>query len=64
MSKPKIVDNKIIYADHAVVGDPTIVDAEYLAEMAEELSEEGGREDHIIELEEMNNDGTWTVEAI
>lgn len=64
MKKPQIIANKIIYADHAVVGDPSIVDAEYLELMAQELTETGSQKDHERELEMMNNDGTWGVEAL
>jgi len=55
--------NEIIYADHKVILDPKlhIQMPEYLGEMAEELSLTGSAQDHIEELESMNNDGSWQV---
>lgn len=57
----KIVDNKIIYNDHSVVCDPDVANEEYMQFMADELSVNGSAEDHINELDYMNNDGTWSI---
>ena len=61
----QIIDNQIIYANHIVECDPTIGSAEFMLEyvqmMADSLSADGSANDHIIELDDMNNDGSWTV---
>lgn len=57
----RIQANEIIYADHKVVCDPAVYNAEYMEEMSLALSLEGTAKDHEKELEHMNNDGSWTV---
>lgn len=56
-----IKNNEIHFADHIVVCDPDVADPEYMQEMAASLSDEGSMAGHMNELEDMNNDGSWTV---
>lgn len=60
----KIEGNKIIYADHKVVCDPSCADEEYVHMMAESLSVDGSMHDHRCELHAMNNDGTWKLHRL
>ena len=57
----KILGNKIVYPTHTVECDVVVADAEYMVEMAGCLSTNGSAKQHIIELDNMNNDGSWTV---
>lgn len=61
---PIVQFNKIIYADHVVVcdgfGSKEFI-AEYVRNMAEELSLNGTAQQHRRELFLMNNDGSWKV---
>lgn len=58
--------NSIIYTDHIVILDPElhVKMAGYVIDMSEMLSEDGSMEDHIQQLEIMNNDGSWRVEPL
>ena len=56
-----IKGNKIYYADHVVVCDPTYATPEYMSDMESELSSDGDAKKHKRELYFVNNDGTWTV---
>ena len=57
----KIEHNKIVYADHSVVCDLDVYTSSYMDEMHALLSANGSAEDHISELDAVNNDGTWTI---
>lgn len=65
---PRIVNNRICYADHNVVLDEAYFKAngqfaqEYILEMGHSLTEGASSHEHRAELFEMNNDGTWTIE--
>lgn len=59
--------NTINYPHHVVicdtdtypVGEKETID--YLTDMQETLSADGTADDHVAELESINNDGTWVV---
>lgn len=61
---PRIVNNRICFLNHNIVLDPALhaTMPDYIFEIAEGLSEAGGPSDHRQELEDMNNDGSWTIE--
>lgn len=63
MFTPTIKDNAIMFNDHKVVLELELhVDMpDYIHEMFGLLSADGTAEDHVNELEDMNNDGSWTV---
>ena len=58
----RIERNKIVFADHSVVCDLDVYTAAYMGDMYFVLSEDGSPQDHIEELDAVNNDGTWTIE--
>ena len=58
----QIQANKIVYANHSVICDPDVYSSEYMEDMASHLSPLGNARIHEEELEDMNNDGSWTVE--
>ena len=60
-SRATIKGNKIYYADHYLVCDPTCATPEYMSDVESELSPDGDAKKHKRELYFMNNDGTWTV---
>ena len=60
--------NKIIYPDHVIVFDEALVSKfkeeefpGYMEDMVSWLTPDGSAEDHEQELDDMNNDGSWTV---
>lgn len=59
----KIIENRIIFADHEVWLDKVLhLDMpDYVVDMAADLSENGSKADHRAELAAMNNDGSWHV---
>jgi hypothetical protein len=65
---PRIVNNRICYADHNVVLDEKLWKQDrafagnYLIDMANHLTERGRAGLHRRELGDMNNNGSWTIE--
>lgn len=62
----KIEANAIIYPDHKVVLKLALHKAmpDYIHEMAATLSPTGDSDCHRQELEDMNNDGSWTIKTL
>lgn len=60
----RIVNNRICYANHNVLLDPTLHRnlPNYVLEMEDALTPDGTAEQHKKELEGFNNDGSWEVE--
>lgn len=58
---PYIAGNAIVYQDHVVVCDPSVVFDGYLEDMKNSLSIDGGIATHRRELFWMNNDGSWRI---
>lgn len=59
--------NFIQYATHRVVCDANLLEQpgmeDYLELMQEELTPNGSAEEHVEQLTDCNNDGSWTVET-
>lgn len=58
---PKIVNNTILYPTHTVVCDKEVATTDYMLDMLFELTEDGTPEQHLQQLEDVNNDGSWTI---
>lgn len=59
---PTIYQNRIQYPTHNVLCDPAVHTEDYIIDMAKSLTDNRTAAQHRKELNDMNNDGTWTIE--
>lgn len=59
---PRIVNNRICFANHNVVCDPKVFSSDYMLDIAELLPKDATAGVHRQILKDNNNDGSWTIE--